>query len=145
MQQSQVFRSLLYGLVKQAKVDIERRFAKAGIKITPFQYGLLGLIKDRPATLAEMAKKLGIRPPSIVPYLDALEKEKIIHRDVDPEDRRKIQLKITAKGQNIVKNIIKDHPKDILNQGFHKLSKVKQLELTALLQELTKNLTQNNE
>jgi DNA-binding MarR family transcriptional regulator len=141
MAESKSIKVLLFGLVKQAKADIERQFAMAGISITPFQYGILSIIKHRPTTLAEIAKKLGIKSPSALPYVDGLCKQGLIIRHGDEQDRRKIQLQITAKGQRLMEHIIKDRPSDILNQAFHRLSKQKQKQLLSILQELTDNLT----
>jgi DNA-binding MarR family transcriptional regulator len=140
MSESQEFKNLLFGLVKQAKRDIERRFTQANIVITPFEYGVLSILKHNPATLAEVAKKLGIRPPSALPYVDALEKKKIILRHTDSKDRRKVLLNLTNKGQKIVQSIMKEHPQDILNQSFRKLSSSKQQQLLSLLSELTQTL-----
>jgi len=141
MAESKSLKLLLFGLVKAAKADIERQFSKAGISITPFQYGILSLIKHNVCTLAQIAMKLGIKAPSAVPYIDGLVKQGFIGKHSDPNDRRKIQLKITAKGEKLFEHITKDRPTDILNKAFNKLSKNKQAELLNLLNELTENFT----
>ncbi|MEJ0021446.1 MAG: MarR family transcriptional regulator [Candidatus Doudnabacteria bacterium] len=141
MAESKSLKLLLFSLVKQAKADIERQFTEAGISITPFQYGVLSILKYSPITLADIAKKLGIRSPSLVPYIDELQKKGMISRHADKQDRRKIQLSLTVKGKALLKHIIKDHPTDLLNQAFKKLSKEKQGQLLFLLKELTDNLT----
>src|SRR5258708_713189 len=116
MTESKSLKLLLFGLVKQAKADIERQFAAAGISITPFQYGVLSIIKQKPCTLAIIAKKMGIKAPSAVPYIDGLQKQGFIQKHSDTSDRRKIELKITPKGERLIENITKDHPTDILNK-----------------------------
>jgi DNA-binding MarR family transcriptional regulator len=102
---------------------------------------MLACLKHEPFTLAEVAKKLGIKPPSAVPYLRGLEKQGFIQKRADPKDQRKIQLKITAKGERLFQDIVQGHPADVINQAFKKLSKEKQSRLSSLLQELTDNLT----
>ena len=139
MNEPKSLKILLFGLVKQAKADIERQFAKAGISITPFEYAILSIIRHESCTLAQIAKKLGIKAPSVVRYIDSLHRQGFIVRKVDSKDRRKIQLKITPKGERLFESITKDHPTDILNLAFHKFSKNKQKHLLSLLKELTDN------
>lgn len=139
MTQSKSLKLLLFGLVKHAKADIERQFVKAGISITPFQFTVLSLIKHKSCTLADVAKKLGVKAPSALPYVDGLQEQGFIVKRGNAKDRRKIQLKITAKGKRLMEQIIKDRPTDILNRAFNKLAKQKQERLLSLLQELTNN------
>ena len=141
MTESQQFKNLLFGLVKQAKADIERRFAEAKISITPFEYGIVSIIRHKPLTLAEVAKKLGIKPPSALPYVDELEKKKFITRQVDATDRRKNYLKVTKKGEKLLEHIMKDHPKDILNQSFRSLRKADQRKLISILNKLHEQIS----
>jgi DNA-binding MarR family transcriptional regulator len=139
MQEPKSLKKLLFGLVKQARADIERQFLKAGLTITPFQFGVLSIIKHQPATLAEIAKKLGIKPPSAVPYIDGLEKQGLIVKNTVAKDRRKIQLKTTPKGQKLIKTITKDRPTDTLNRAFQKLSQKEQDQLVSILRKLSDN------
>jgi DNA-binding MarR family transcriptional regulator len=141
MTESKSLKFLLFSLVKQAKRDIERQFAKAGISITPFQYGILVNIKHQPATLAEIAKNLGIKAPSALPYVDGLQKQGLIVRHNDAKDRRKIELKITPKGLRLIQHILKDRPTDILNKAFNRLSKQNQKQLMLTLKELYEKIT----
>src|ERR1041385_4154375 len=116
-------KALLFGLVKQAKIDLEKKFAKAKIDLTPFQYGVLSMIKHQPSTLNELAAKLGVKPPSVLPPVDALTKKGYVIRTADREDRRKNHLTITKKGTSIFSKILQDHPSDSLNIAFQKLTK----------------------
>src|SRR5258708_100600 len=130
-------KTLLFGLVKHAKSDLEKKFAHLKINLSPFQYGVLSMIKQMPSTLNELAQKLGVKPPSLTDPVDALVKKGYVRRTEDRVDRRKIHLTVTNKGQLIIKKIFQDQPSDSLNIAFHKLSKPKQTQLINLLQELT--------
>jgi MarR family 2-MHQ and catechol resistance regulon transcriptional repressor len=140
MSGSQLLKNLIFRIVKEAKNDFERRFVQAKITITPFEFTLASLIKHKPTTLADLAKRLGIKPPSASPYVETLERKHLIAKQKDPKDRRKIYLHLTKKGEKLLTHITKDHPKDILNQAFHKLPKPKQSQLINLLQQLNDQL-----
>jgi len=130
-------KTLLFGLVKQAKIDLEKKFAHLKINLSPFQYGVLSMLKNQPSTLNELALKLGVKPPSLTDPVDSLVKKGYVNRTEDRVDRRKIHLAVTKKGQTILKKVFQDHPTDSLNIAFHKLTKTKQEQLISLLQELT--------
>jgi len=142
MTDSEKFKTLLFGLVKRAKADMERQFARAGILVTPFEFSVLAKLKHKPATLAEIAKVLGLKSPSVLPAVDSLERKLFLKRQADPKDRRKIRLTMTAKGEALFKSILKGHPDDILNRSFNSLPKRKRSELLSLLTELTDNLNE---
>ena len=141
MTESKTFKQLLFGLVKQVKLDMEKQFAKAKIQITPFQYGILAMLKHEQPTLAALAHRLGVRPPSLVPPIDSLVRQGYVHRLRDKSDRRKIHLSITPAAQKLFAKMHQDHPTDSLNVAFHKLSKPKQKQLISLLSELNQNLS----
>ena len=133
-------KSLLFALVKQVKLDMEKQFAKNKIKVTPFQYGVLVLLKNDSHTLNELAEKLGVRPPSLVPPIESLVRTGYVHRKPDRKDRRKIHLVFTTAAAKIFAQIHRDHPTDTLNIAFKKLPKSKQKQLMSLLSELSHHL-----
>jgi DNA-binding MarR family transcriptional regulator len=116
-------KTLLFALVKHAKIDLEKKFAKSKVNLTPFQYGIMSMLKHQPSTLNDLAQKLGVKPPSLTDPIDALVKKGYVNRTEDRVDRRKIHLTVTKKGQAIIKKIFQDQPSDSLNIAFHKLSK----------------------
>jgi DNA-binding MarR family transcriptional regulator len=132
-------KTLLFGLVRHARADLERKFTLAKIKITPFQYAVLHMIKREQKTLNQIASNLGVKPPSLVPVLDLLEKQSLIKRIRSKTDRRKVDLRITSKGISLIKKIFADHPQDSLNKAFRKLNDQKRRQLLALLSELNNN------
>lgn len=136
---SNPLKKLLHTLITQSRADKEKRFAKAKAGITPLQYGVLAMTKNKPITMNDIAHKFSFKAPSLVPAVDALEKGGLLARKADLVDRRKIQLIITKKGLELLKRIPFDDKNDALNKAFKKLSSDKQKQLLALLQELTSN------
>lgn len=129
----------LHAIMHLAKADMEKKFAKANIGITPLQFAVLALTKDKPITMNEIAHHLNFKAPSLVPAVDALEKNNLLQRKHDLADRRKIFLIITKKGLGLLKRWPLDQENDALNMAFKKLSPIKQKQLLALLEELTEN------
>jgi DNA-binding MarR family transcriptional regulator len=132
-------KKLLFAVIKLAKKDMERQFSRAGIGISQLQYWVLVKLCSGPITINEIARQFDIKPPSLIPVVDALEKADYLLRKHDKTDRRKIQLLITKKGEELVKKIPSDNKTDALNKAFNKLSGTKQKQLLESLQELTDN------
>ncbi len=130
------FRKLLHTLMSLSKKDVNRRFAKAKINISQLQYWVLAASKPKAITVNEIARQFSIKPPSLIPVVDALEKEDLLQRKNDPKDRRRILLLITKKGKALIHKISFDDKKDGLNAAFDKLSADKQKHLLSILQEL---------
>lgn len=133
-------KSLVYKLFKQSRADMEKRFAQARVGITPLQYAVLCIVNTASITINELARKLMLQPPSLVPVIDSLEESKFLERKNDPNDRRKIQLVMTKKGQKLIKNIPFDDKDDTLNRAFSMMPVEKQTQLLTLLQELANNI-----
>ncbi|MAF50430.1 MAG: MarR family transcriptional regulator [Rhodospirillales bacterium] len=53
----------------------------------------------------DLASRLGIEAPSLVPLLDALENDGLIERRVAPEDRRGKTIHLTQAGEETIRNI----------------------------------------
>ena len=57
-----------------------------------------------PVTLAELAEALGTKPPATSAMVDRLTHAGLVCRTPDPQDRRRIQLTVTAAAEPIVGN-----------------------------------------
>jgi DNA-binding MarR family transcriptional regulator len=133
-------KTLLHTLIKLSKKDMDQRFSRAGIPITPLQFWVLKATEQESITLNEIAKRFNFSPPSLIPVVDALEKQHYLQRKDDPIDRRKVQLLITKKGQELIYKVPQDDKNDSLNIAFNKLSQTKRKHLLELLQELSNNI-----
>jgi DNA-binding MarR family transcriptional regulator len=133
---NQILKKFLFNLVKKAKMDMDKRFLACKIGITPFQYAILTVLNTGPSTLNDLAKTLIMQPPSLVPPVDQLEDLGLLKRQDDSQDRRKIQLSITAKGKSLLKQELFDDKDDKLNMAFRSLDPNKQKQLLNLLNEL---------
>lgn len=72
------------------------------------QFSLLILTVDEgPLTMSEIAEKLYIASPSVTNLVDRLENQKLIARTPEPGDRRATLIRVTPKGESLVREIRK--------------------------------------
>ena len=67
----------------------EKTVAENGLGLTPGEIRALGhVIRFRGSRQAILAERMGVEPMTLSAYLDRLEARKLIHRTMDPNDRR---------------------------------------------------------
>ncbi|MCG7220794.1 MarR family transcriptional regulator [Acinetobacter sp. AG3] len=89
-----------------------------------------------PKTLAEQA---GITRATVTGLLDGLEREQLVERHADPEDRRALCIQLTAKGKQVAKTVFDQHSRWIASL-FAGLTQAEREQLTGLLEKVAKNL-----
>jgi DNA-binding MarR family transcriptional regulator len=71
--------------------------------LTPTQHqallGIKGFVRPGPATVGDVARFLLIRHHSAVELIDRLARLGLVSRIADPEDARRVRLKLTKKGE----------------------------------------------
>ncbi|MBT8371956.1 MAG: MarR family transcriptional regulator [Desulfobacterales bacterium] len=93
--------------------------------------------ETNPSSLAE---KVGVRRATMTGLLDGLEKDKLIERLVDSEDRRKKGVRLTIRGQQVLSNLLPDYYRYIA-KVMAKLTEKERQELTSLLGKIKKELS----
>lgn len=71
------------------------------IEISYQQLNVLYLVRIGDASMAEMARFLGVAPTVITGLVDRLEARGLIRREAHPSDRRRIQLVLTEQGHDV--------------------------------------------
>ncbi len=78
----------------------------AQLKVSPSQYGvLMALGEAGPLGQQRLAELVGIDPRNAVPIIDALAAHGLVRREIDPRDRRRRVLDLTAKGRGVVSDL----------------------------------------
>jgi len=79
----------------------EAAAAKQGLTPTQHQalLGIKGFVRPGPATVGDVARFLLIRPHSAVELMNRLVKLGLVGRVADPQDARRVHLKLTRKGE----------------------------------------------
>jgi DNA-binding MarR family transcriptional regulator len=60
------------------------------------------LVFGGPRTLGELAAAEQVRPPTMTRIVQALERDGLVRRDDDPNDRRIARIRATAKGRRVM-------------------------------------------
>jgi DNA-binding MarR family transcriptional regulator len=71
--------------------------------VSPTQVSALATIeREGPLTLGELAALEGVQPPTITAAVGRLEEQDLVHRRVDPRDRRVHRVEVTAAGRRLL-------------------------------------------
>ncbi len=89
--------------IKTYRMYAQKQIKARSLKITIDQWLVLKSLKENPnATQLELAEKVFKDSASITRILDLLVKSECVEREINPNDRRKFNLKITQKGNQIL-------------------------------------------
>jgi DNA-binding MarR family transcriptional regulator len=87
----------------------------------PQQHQLLLAIAGVPdgcsPSIAYAAKALGLKHNSVVELVDRCEREGLLDRVTDIEDRRRVCLRATARGQKVLNRLSQAHMRELNSQG----------------------------
>ncbi len=85
--------------------------------LTPDQYQALLAIRasaaDRKLSIRDLAEQLQVRHHSTVGIVDQLVSRAAVVRQVAPDDRRKILLSLTEKGEELVQRLAPPHHQEL--------------------------------
>lgn len=109
------------------------------------QAGMLwSLKKQNGLSQKEIAKKLGVKPPSITVMIRKLEQEDYIVRKQDEKDQRVTRIFITAKGEKVAE-YMNEVLKQLEREIFANMSDEEVMLLRRLLMQMKENLLQAKE
>jgi DNA-binding MarR family transcriptional regulator len=63
---------------------------------------LTTLARHGPSTVGQIAEHEQVRPPSASKIVTALEAQRLVERQADPEDRRCVLIALTAEGERLI-------------------------------------------
>ncbi len=91
--------------------------AAEAVGVQPRQYQLLLQIAGAPAgartTIAYAAERLSLRHNSVVELVDRSEREGLLLRAEDPADRRRVLLRLTPKGEELLNELASEHAMEL--------------------------------
>ena len=86
-------RVLLSVIFKVAHQSMEKRLAQHASEMSKLQFSIIMMVAHQGSqTISELSRKIGVDPSTLVPSVDALERKKLIIRQRDTNDRRRIPL-----------------------------------------------------
>jgi len=93
----------------------ENAAQEAGLQ--PQQHQLLlqvaGATHETPVTIAYAASRLGLKHNSTVELVDRSEREDLIERTTDKEDKRRAILRLTRKGRQVLQRLSGEHAREL--------------------------------
>ena len=118
-------------------ITAEMDTALKDLDITGPQMGIiLAMQRGLASTPFELSKILSVDTGLMTRMLDKLESNGLLERSRDPEDRRVVNLTLTAAGQKTAARIPEIAP-HVLNARLRKFTKAEFAELNRLLRKLT--------
>jgi DNA-binding MarR family transcriptional regulator len=88
---------------------------EAGLQ--PQQHQLLlqvaGAADGTPVTIAYAAQRLGLKHNSTVELVDRSERDELIERTADKDDKRRAILRLTRKGRQVLHKLAGDHAREL--------------------------------
>lgn len=89
--------------------------------IPPQQHQALLVIKGAPdrnfATVGEIADSLQLKHHSAVGLIDRLAARQLVRRDASTEDRRRIEVRLTGKGEALIQRLSAVHLRELRQLG----------------------------
>ncbi|QQO33946.1 MarR family transcriptional regulator [Bradyrhizobium diazoefficiens] len=106
-------------------------FSEAAAKdqgLTPQQHqallGIKGFVHPQPATVGDIARFLLIRHHSAVELLNRMAKVGLIRKVADPEDARRVHLKLTGKGEQKLRALSRKNLEELRRAASPALSRL---------------------
>jgi DNA-binding MarR family transcriptional regulator len=99
--------------------------AAAEVGLTPQHYQAMLIVRSCPAdehvSIAELARQLLIKHNSAVGLVDRLEDEGLMQREPSSTDRRKVDLRLTPRGREVLAKLAGLHRRELQRIGSHLL------------------------
>ncbi len=133
-------RILLSIITRISSRALEQSLHAQGLPISALQHSILRLLSRHPFTIAELSRKLGLMPATLVPAVDALERHGLAARSHDPRDRRRTPLVLTEEGTTLLARLPPVANDDVLLIGLASMPAERRDALLALVRELLRTL-----
>lgn len=99
-------------------------FSEAAAKrhgVTPQQYQALLAIEGFPGrnwvTIGELAEQMRVAHHSAVGLVDRMQAMRLVRRSAAPEDRRRVQVSLTAEGRKLLEKLYRVHRDELRSVG----------------------------
>lgn len=103
---SETFGFMVNDIARMSRALLERRIAAAGLGITPGEArALLYIAAQEGERQTRIAERMGIEPMTACGYIDRLEKQGLVARRADPQDRRAKQVVTTEAAGELIEAI----------------------------------------
>jgi len=114
--------------------------ALGDLGVAPGQFApLVMLFEQDGLTQAELCRRINVEQPTMANTLDRMERDGLIRRQPDPEDRRRATVHLTDRA-NDIRNAVMDRARQVSGLAVHRFTIAEQEQLFAMLARMTENL-----
>jgi len=128
------------GAIKQNGRKILKKYPITSPQFTALQW----LIEEGELTIGELSNKNGLAFSTTTDLVDRMEKNQLVERIRDSNDRRVVRIRVLEKGKTIIHEVITERQKylgDVLQNFSHEQT----MQLDTLLSLLYEQMTRVNE
>ncbi|HUK75880.1 MAG TPA: MarR family transcriptional regulator [Nitrososphaerales archaeon] len=116
--------------------------AKADITLQ--QYSVLGVLSRLgPVPMNRLSEELRVTPPNITGVVDRLEKKELVKREGSSKDRRRKEIRLTAKGAGLYERVRVGYSES-LQESLDAFTAEEQETLAKLLKKLAKEMARKD-
>ncbi|MCL5784172.1 MAG: MarR family transcriptional regulator [Patescibacteria group bacterium] len=132
---------LIFSLGRRVKGGMA--FSNGTKHLTLYQLHALGFIaKQKEIRMADFAQHFSITMPSATALINKLVEEGLLKRIENKEDRRVVQIKLSQKGEKVVKEIAR-HRNDKLSRILSFIPEDDKTELLRIVEKILEGLNEN--
>jgi DNA-binding MarR family transcriptional regulator len=133
-------RFMCAGITKMARADLQTRLEKHDSGISAIEHGVLRHLSQGVSSMAEISRRMGVAPSTLVYVVDGLVKKKLVRRDKDPKDRRREPLVLEKRGAALFAGIPKVDAESLLVKGLACMEASRRDAFVGLLREFAEGL-----
>jgi MarR family transcriptional regulator, lower aerobic nicotinate degradation pathway regulator len=115
---------------------LSRVAAEQDLSLT--QLRVLGILRDREPTMAELATYLGLERSTVSGLIDRAAQRGLVHKKTDPTDGRSVRVSLTAEARRLTSRVVAEIG-ELMRPLSDRLSPGDQKRLTALLGKMNNN------
>jgi DNA-binding MarR family transcriptional regulator len=109
---------------------LSRVAAEQDLSLT--QLRVLGILRDREPTMAQLATYLGLERSTVSGLIDRAAQRGLVHKKTDPTDGRSVRVSLTAEARRLTSRVVAEIG-ELMTPLSDRLSPGDQKRLTALL------------
>jgi len=140
--QSGVEKKLRYisGAIKQNGRKILKKYPITSPQFNALQW----LIEEGELTIGKLSNKNGLAFSTTTDLVDRMEKNELVERIRDTNDRRVVRIRVLEKGRTVIREVITER-QNYLGEVLEKFSNEQTMQLDTLLSLLHEQMTRVNE
>ena len=101
------FGFIVTDIARMSRAMLERRIAAASLGVTPGEARTLLHIAAREGRRqTQIAERMGVEPMTACSYIDRLEKQGLVVRETDPDDRRAKKVRTTDTARQLIDAVV---------------------------------------